>query len=40
MKKQIVLNEEDTETIYEIMEGYFGSLRVDTAYFASTHPEF
>lgn len=37
---QSLLDIEDSETIYEMVLEYFGSIRADSVYFEITHPMY
>ena len=36
--KQSILTDEDTETIYDLVTDFFGTLKADSVYFELTHP--
>lgn len=38
--KKSLLTVEETETIYELVSEFFGSIKADSVYFEVTHPSY
>lgn len=38
--KQSILSYDETETVYGLVEEFFGTMKADSVYFELTHPQY